>query len=338
MTEADMIDLIRGLLPGGSPPVVSPPAPAGHMRPADVSALLRTAFRVWVTDVRPELLASGRNCAGGPPLEDCILLARVDLPVEDTAAGLRVAGPVQFDESERPYLLHTRLLQEHLRSCCAGFGGGGGGGPFVPLPDTEAAITVSTFVTPIALAGAARVRRRIDLPAGAATTTYPNTTRLITFRSLPAVRFSGSGGPNDYMGTAVFDLRLPDDRDPTQPMRVRLVWSFDVTPPSGSPPTPPAPQFDYRWELRNHFFAPGDHLPQTLGADPAATFSGTVPLADEFNLLVTDFQPLPSALSRGGVVGALHVRVARFDPPDARLFLVKAELDYVANRLGRALA
>lgn len=114
MTEADMAELIRGLIPGGSPPVVSPPSPAGHMRPVDVPGLMRVAFRVWVTDVRPGLLGAQRNCAGGPPLEDCILLARVEFPVEDTDAGLRVGGAVSFDESERPYLLHSRLLQEYL--------------------------------------------------------------------------------------------------------------------------------------------------------------------------------------------------------------------------------
>ena len=340
--EEELLDYVRGLLPTGSPPVVSPPVPAGHMHPADAAELLRAAFRVWVTDVRPALLGGGRNCAGGPPAEDCILLARVEFPVEDTEAGLRLAGTVHFDESERPYLLHTRLLQEYLRSCCAAGagsgGGGGGGGAVMHLAGAETATGAKTFAAPVLLAGAGRVRRRIDLPAGAAVTTYTASTRLVTFRSVPAVRYSGSGGPNDYQGTAVFDLPLPDDVDPGEPMRVRLFWFFDVAPPSGSPPVPPAPSFDYRWELRNHYFAPGAHLPQTLAADPPALLGGTVPLAAEFNLLVTDFAALPTPPTSAGVVAALHVKVDRFDPPNARLFLVKAEVDYLANRLGRAPA
>ena len=114
MTEADMVELVRALLPGGSPPAASPPAPAGHMRPDDAPELIRVAFRVWVTDVRPQLLSDGRNCAGGPPAEDCVLLARVEFAVEDTAAGLRLSGAVHFDERERPFLLSSRLLQEYL--------------------------------------------------------------------------------------------------------------------------------------------------------------------------------------------------------------------------------
>lgn len=343
MTDTDMTDLIRGLIPGGSPPVVSPPTPTGHMQPTDVPELVRTAFRVWVTDVRPELLAGQRNCAGGPPLEECILLARVEFPVEDTDAGLRVSGLVSFDESERPYLLHTRLLQEYLGACCTGAagsgGGGGGGGGALHVAGTETVTGSKSFAAPIVLTGAGRVRRHIELAAGDATTTYADTTRLLTFRALPVVRFTGSGGPTDYQGAAVFNLALPYDLDPTEPLRARLTWFFDVLPTS--PPTPPAPQYAYSWELRHQFFVPGEHLPQTLNSVTPVTFADNVPVGDEFNLLMTDYQTLavpPAVLAADGAAGALHVKMGSFNPPDARLFLVKVELDYVANRLGRAMS
>ncbi|MCK7496561.1 MAG: hypothetical protein MZW92_40840 [Comamonadaceae bacterium] len=60
-------------------------------------------------------------------------------------------------------------------------------------------------------------------------------------------------------------------------------------------------------------------------------------LGQEFDLLASDFATpavLPGATSR---LGALHVKVAEFDPPIANVFLVKAEIEYTANRLGRAL-
>src|SRR5207248_1636553 len=84
--------------------------------------------RAWVTEVRPALLACGKNCAGGPPDECCILLARLDFDID---ASWRVVRPaalpaVQVVEDARPFLVHTRLLQEMLlcRRCECGHGTG----------------------------------------------------------------------------------------------------------------------------------------------------------------------------------------------------------------------
>lgn len=107
-------------VPPGSPP------DAWRISPADAEEYLRAAFRVWVTEVRPILLPDGGACAGGPPKECCILLGQVDFPVVDAPAGLAVDGDasvVTIDQTARPYLLHTQLLQELFL-----------GGAFVPSP------------------------------------------------------------------------------------------------------------------------------------------------------------------------------------------------------------
>jgi hypothetical protein len=256
----------------------------------------------------------------------------------DTELGLRVDGDLTVDEGERPFLLHTRLLQEALGQCCVkGQLEGGGGAGVMHLSGAEMATGSKTFAAPLLLAATGRVVRRIALSAGQAAMTYPDTTRFMAYRTLPTVRYSSSGGALDFQGTAIFDLGIPDDLAPAEPIRVRLIWFFDVAPATGSPPSVPASEYGYTWEVRLHYFDADEHLPQTLGSVPPLNFSGTVPLGDEFNLLTTDFVSLPTLPLSGAQLAALHVKVGNFNPPDARLFLVRAELDYVADRLGRSM-
>ncbi|MET0398126.1 MAG: hypothetical protein ABW277_15100 [Longimicrobiaceae bacterium] len=92
----------------------------------EADAAVRDAIRVWATEVRPrvrrrEPVGETCGCACGDPDECCVLLAEVDLPVNDQ---WRVAGdPFPALEERRPVLLHTRLLQEWLAHgdccCCA---------------------------------------------------------------------------------------------------------------------------------------------------------------------------------------------------------------------------
>ena len=120
----ELLDLVRSLAPPTSPTspaVVWPgdgsPAEAWRIAPEDVEYYLREAFRVWTTEVRPNLLPNGGNCASGPPQEECILLTSVQFPVRAAAETLLVDGDhsvVELDETDRPYLLHTQLLQELL--------------------------------------------------------------------------------------------------------------------------------------------------------------------------------------------------------------------------------
>lgn len=95
-------------LASASPPPASPAEPL-RIRPDDVAAFLRAAFRIWSREVRP--VAAGDGCGLEPPPEECVLLARLLVPV---GAGLTVADEVTVDEVAPPLLLPTRVLQEWL--------------------------------------------------------------------------------------------------------------------------------------------------------------------------------------------------------------------------------
>jgi len=95
---------------------------------AEVGDYLKSAFRIWVTEIRPQFHSGwptqNCSCAGetsqtSPP-EDCLMLAEVDVPLVNIGPGLnwRVDGtqPVTINEQHRPILLHTRLLQEWMQS------------------------------------------------------------------------------------------------------------------------------------------------------------------------------------------------------------------------------
>ncbi|MBT9491862.1 MAG: hypothetical protein IV107_05850 [Paucibacter sp.] len=110
-----------------SSPPLSPPwlAPADYLEgsiPAGADeALFRTALRLWVTELRPLWMARpdcSCNATPIPPLDDAVLLARLELALVATADGWQlsdaVADPVTVDESRRPVLLTLRMLQELL--------------------------------------------------------------------------------------------------------------------------------------------------------------------------------------------------------------------------------
>lgn len=121
VTREEMEDLVRGLAEGlGSPPLSSPPWADVSLRlhPDQACDILRAAFRVWVTEVRPALLAEGRGEGTettGLPEEPSdssnVLLAQLDF---DVNAAWQVEGLVTLSDDDRPVLLHTRLLQEWL--------------------------------------------------------------------------------------------------------------------------------------------------------------------------------------------------------------------------------
>jgi hypothetical protein len=133
------LDQIRNavLIPGSPPdsPPASPPhlppdfmkdVPAIFLRvhPSDVCRYLSAALRLWVTELRPlwrPATLGEPPCCGGqtePDLtdEDCVLLARLDVPiVEDTLTReLLIDGDVVIDQETRPILAHQRFLQEWM--------------------------------------------------------------------------------------------------------------------------------------------------------------------------------------------------------------------------------
>ncbi len=107
-------------------------AHALNLDPLILREYLRIAFRVWVTDVRPRIHAlcpsDGCSCCGSgrdaPRPDECVLLGRLSVPVVKASSGdweidQASASKTELDESQRPYVMHTRMLQEML----LGFGG-----------------------------------------------------------------------------------------------------------------------------------------------------------------------------------------------------------------------
>jgi hypothetical protein len=97
-----------------------------HVHPANACTYMHAAFRIWVTEVRPLFHATpasascacGNSAAGAPPPDSCLLLAELDVPLVNIGPGQnwRVDDKqsVVIDESRRPILVHTRMLQEWL--------------------------------------------------------------------------------------------------------------------------------------------------------------------------------------------------------------------------------
>ena len=123
LTKQEMEDLVRTLYSEtGSPPLSSPPlsSPPGeeplYVQKDEAADILHAGIRVWVTEVRPVLLAKGMLC-GELPDEACVLLAQLDFEVEESGGKWLLKGnasSISINEDHRPILLHTRLLQEWL--------------------------------------------------------------------------------------------------------------------------------------------------------------------------------------------------------------------------------
>lgn len=117
LAVGEFTTLIQALAPGAVEPL--PPAPPDPIRvpEAEIEDYLEAAFLAWVTFVRPRLLPTGRHCADGPGGDGCIPLARLSFPIAAGGGGPVVDGAmdvVTVDESNRPYLVQTKLLQELL--------------------------------------------------------------------------------------------------------------------------------------------------------------------------------------------------------------------------------
>lgn len=144
VSEADLLGALRAAAQpwfdalSASPPASPPPAladylfgsppPALQVGSGQLGALLRAAMRLWVTELRPMWQACCCACAGNEAAEDdCLLLARIDVPVINVAGVWSVdstrldwvdpaASGLQVVEEQRASLLHLALLQEWLLS------------------------------------------------------------------------------------------------------------------------------------------------------------------------------------------------------------------------------
>jgi hypothetical protein len=115
-TAAELEAAVRAILvleAGGLP---SPPSGPLTIDPPTAPEMLSAIARTWVTEVLPELLRRDKESACGPACGKCVLLAdlRIQVAANNTVQG-GIAG-ISVDETRRPILLATTLLQEWLLS------------------------------------------------------------------------------------------------------------------------------------------------------------------------------------------------------------------------------
>jgi len=85
---------------------------------ADLEEYMRVAMRLWTTELRIVLSERKTGCAvemtGANGIEDCLLLAELDFPLEKFTNGYKVgkSKKIEAREENRPFLLHLRMLQE----------------------------------------------------------------------------------------------------------------------------------------------------------------------------------------------------------------------------------
>lgn len=129
--------------------------------PQEVKPLLDDIFTYWVTEVRPTLIPnlitpSQPASAGAEPPAAEILLAQISLSMPDS--GNLVLENIAVDNSVRPYLLHTQLIQE-LFDVPDLAGEGGNTGADKPVLDFAIIEDVSTRVLSLWL----RVSNNVEL-------------------------------------------------------------------------------------------------------------------------------------------------------------------------------
>jgi hypothetical protein len=109
-----------GSLPGSLPSALPDSGPIRLASP-DADATIREAMTIWVTEVCPSFRSKPEaSPLLDPAIDDCLLLAavnftvasngQVNLPVD--SHGALLPGAIAIDETERPVLVPTRILQE----------------------------------------------------------------------------------------------------------------------------------------------------------------------------------------------------------------------------------
>jgi hypothetical protein len=216
---ADFVDAIRAAAhlltsppESGSGPLSdylygSPPATL-VINSADLCEYLDAAFRIWITELRPrfrpDYLAGTHGCSNmssgsNENVEECLLLAVIDLPVIVPAGGAswQVEDPdlLAVDESSRPMVVHLRMLQEMLL-CGRGIGassGSGQGGPVTLAGDAAGP------------AGATRVER---IQGVAVASTPPAANQVLRFtlgQWRPAALPAAAAPANTVVSEQAFD-------------------------------------------------------------------------------------------------------------------------------------
>ncbi|HYM79382.1 MAG TPA: hypothetical protein VE377_25620 [Candidatus Dormibacteraeota bacterium] len=194
--------------PQSSPPMTSPPwdNPTLFLHPSDAADILRAAFLVWITEVRPALasLSGATDCGSG---EQCVLLAELSVPV---SVIWNVSGTIDVNETHRPYLLPSRLLQEILLSGLSGGGAAAAG-------DGSFRVAAGTFNI---VAGQAIASGPVFNGLVAKTNGNPPGIYLLQWTGSPAYVMPGTGSPaHNYVVTGTPVNANP----PTSPLIFEIV-------------------------------------------------------------------------------------------------------------------
>ena len=125
MDDIDDVELLLALVRAiGQPDLfnaMNDPYRPLRLEPSTACQTIDRALMIWATEVCPTLESHCDDCAATGSLEDdCLLLARLDFAVDAgnrpifsvDAAGALVPGDIVVDDSERPVLIPTQLLQE----------------------------------------------------------------------------------------------------------------------------------------------------------------------------------------------------------------------------------
>ena len=191
--DADFKNAVRAkwLPPPTSPPAVSSPAVL-QINVEDISEYMRTAFRLWVTELRNVLSERKTGCAvemtGGESIEDCVLLAELRVPLVPISNGLKVSDSeaVAVDEENRPFLLHLRMLQELMLGNLANVSGhppitSPGSAPKpVSLRDlTDVKFTAVKEGHTLFFDGTKWINKKVETGGGGGVTDHKNLTKLL---------------------------------------------------------------------------------------------------------------------------------------------------------------
>lgn len=351
MTLDEIKALVRHLIPGsadGSPPdsppsspPLSSPALSDAIAPENVQEFFNAAFLVWVTEVKPCLLADEMETVPDDPYQQCVFLAQLnfDVVTADGITRLDLSADVEIDEQYRQYLLNTQSIQNYLgplsfwTKVLADVVPSDG--PLSPIDESDlvhlsGAETITgskTFNAPILLGLNGRVRKRITLPAyqahhgrGAARGLFSN--------ALPAMHFMTTGN-YAFSGEAIFSIPIPDDIVYERGMQFRLVWGFQGI------PEPSAIAFD--WRVGAQFYQANDSVPGS--PFEFVTVAMSEPTTRRNDVLVTSFQAFDGDIifDVDRQYGVLQVSIVDPGEEISQVYLLQVELEYIANRLGRSL-
>jgi hypothetical protein len=314
-TDADeIVAEVRSLLTA-APSVGSIPSVPNDfvLDPAFAEEILRAALRVFITEVRPQLVPDGGACLNGPRDEACLLLGRLVFDVTTGSSGLAVVpGTVIVDERRRPLLFSSRLLQEAMLSnMLPGLAGNAPTAPLIVV--TPGAPLTATMADALrGSVGPANTSSTIITlsPGSASPATLLGTAAFAG--NAPSVRFRRNT-------TATFTFTVPPGTSSTTSVALRLQWAF--TKAAGGA------DVSLTWEASLRLQGANDDLSFPSTGTPVE-INATTSDATSQRLLSTPFVSLPRGATAQPILGflTLTLRSTAALPATTEIHLLLAEL------------